>query len=154
MYEQACFADGHTPVANDLSQPRRLKARAFHSQGSCRILEKLLSKGVGHHIPPPLPHHGGPRIFKNVRKMYQMTPGWTLDRPKMSKGCSKSIGNPCKNNIWLPSELPQVTPETPNDHQQMFRFWQNMLNTFMNTPWESLVYSWMIHRFLLFMKNL
>ena len=24
-----------------------------------------------------------------------------------------------KSNLWFPSELPQVTPDTPNDHQQM-----------------------------------
>ena len=47
--------------------------------------------------------------------MSQMISGWIPDRPNK---CQKIILDPSKNYLPLPSELPQVTPNTPRDHQK------------------------------------
>ena len=94
-----------------------------------------------------------------------MTPGWIPDRPtKMSKKCQEIIRNPIKNDLWLPSELPQVTPETPNDHQKMPKKWpknveimhaysSEIFALIVNNPQISIDYQWIIHRSVFLIKK-
>ena len=86
-------------------------------------------------LPPRLLHYRGPRMFKTVWKWSQMTLGWIPDRPTK---CYKSVQNNVqlhfKHNLWLSSELPQVTSKTPKGHQTMSKFWPNRLKVCMNSP--------------------
>ena len=67
---------------------------------------------------PPLPCHvtGGSQIFKSIEIVSRKTPEWILSS---TKKMSKDPTN-FKRILWLPSELPQVTPKTHNDNSNMF----------------------------------
>ena len=95
-----------------------------------------------------------------------MTPGWIPDRPtKCQKHVQRIMPNLLGNNLWLPSELLQVTPQTPNDHhqnskraQQFLKHDQHMSQTcskIRHRYYENMFqYLWIIHRSLrLFMDN-
>ena len=64
----------------------------------------------------------------------------------MSAKCPEDQPNSFSNNLWLPSELPQVSPRTSKDCQKLFKLLQRVANICMNTPWKSMNYLWIIHR--------
>ena len=55
------------------------------------------------------------KYYKIVPDDSRMDPGSTQ---QVSNKCSKIIRNPFKHDPWLPSELLQVTPNTPDDNQK------------------------------------
>ena len=84
--------------------------------------------------------------------------GWMIaDRPnKCQQNLRTIIRNPFKHNLWLPSELPQITPKTPNDHQNMSPKWSKNVQhmhdyhfevheLFMNNLQISSEFSWLVH---------
>ena len=84
---------------------------------------------------------------------------WVPDRPnKCQQNGQTTIWNHFKNSHRWPSELTQVTPKIPNDHKDMFQFWQNAktMQECSSTIYESVMktcmvfhedhkYPWMIH---------
>ena len=101
-------------------------------------------------IPPPPPSHlGGPRIFKNIiKRNRRIRDGSRIDNKNVNEYAQTIFGNASRNNLWLPLELPQVTPKTPSYHQKM----QTKMNDYqenclfrtkicMNTLWICVHYS-------------
>ena len=71
-----------------------------------------------------------------------MTHRWIPYKPKTcQKHVQQTIRNLSKYDLWLPSELPQLTPETPIDHQQM----SNETQQCQTYVWVFLGYLWIIH---------
>ena len=42
-----------------------------------------------------------------------------------------------EDDLWLPLELPQVTPKTPNDHQQMSKHVVQIVKEWLPSPHEN-----------------
>ena len=90
--------------------------------------ERPLSKGAGRHIcdyswsPPP--SHVTSRWSLKIKRCQTvvqhpwMDPG-SID--KKIKNVQSSLNVFCENDLWLPPELPQVTPRTPDRHHKMSR---------------------------------
>ena len=130
------------------------------------MLWKPFLKGERTHIcdisrtpRPPMWHHRGPRIFKNVWKWSQMTPGCILDRP-----------NKCQTSVWKSSEVllkisfdyPRSSPKSPRRLQTITKKTSNKLpkkvetmkayslesyELIVNNPSISMDYFWLIHRY-------
>ena len=97
------------------------------------IVRKPFLKAAGHHIcddswntpsAPIITSQGSPNIQK-YRKLV-LDDSWIEPGSikNLLKNVPKIIRHPVKNNLSLPSELPQVTPETPTDHHKMTKMLQ------------------------------
>ena len=75
-------------------------------------------------LNPPLPpcHVTGSPNIGNIEMWSKITPGWILDRPtNVNETFRKIIQHLFYHDLWLLSELTQVTPKTPSDHQTIFK---------------------------------
>ena len=90
-----------------------------------KIIWTPFFKLAGHHIcddswslPPPLITSGAPKyskLFKHGPDDSRRDPRSTK---QMSSKCSTNHPKSFQHNLCLPSELPQLTPKTPNNHQR------------------------------------
>ena len=109
------------------------------SQGCLK--ETVFKRGWTLHLwrllTPPMSRHRGLLNIQKYLECSQITPAWIPDRlNKCQKHVQKSSEIPY--DLWLPSELPQVTPKTP-DHQKRpktvptnVQHWPTMSHTMSN----------------------
>ena len=130
---------------------------SFSLWKSRKVGWKPFLEGAGHHIchdswapaPPPVYH----RKSKNIHKWFHMTPGWIPDVLQQYQKNQRNIRKYVLNDLWLPSDLSQFTPKTPDDQHSCETNIQNISNICMNTPQKSWDVSWIVYRHLWIMHE-